>query len=152
MDRAGWRSLRGDAPEILTPDDIMSGRLPSGPTVVHDEGGHYLGGVIAGRVTAAGVPVTLCTPSDSVSHWAGMTSERWRVRSHLMRLGIGIELAHSLAAFDGDTATLNCGYSGAAKGLAVASVVMVTQRMPKDSLHHDILSRGAEIAQSCCSR
>jgi dimethylamine/trimethylamine dehydrogenase len=131
----------GTAPEILTPDDIMSGRLPSGPTLVYDEDGYYLGGVIAERVKAAGVPVTLCTPSDSVSHWTGMTSERRRVRSHLLRLGIGIELAHSLAAFDGDTATLTCAYSGAAKGLAVGSVVMVTQRMPKDSLYHDILSR-----------
>ena len=131
----------GATPEILTPDDIMSGRLPSGPTLVYDEDGYYLGGVIAERVKAAGVPVTLCTPSDSVSHWAGMTSERWRVRSHLMKLGIGIELAHSLAAFDGTTATLSCEYSSATKGLAVASVIMVTQRMPKDSLYHDILSR-----------
>ena len=131
----------GTTPEFLTPDDIMSGTLPSGPTLVYDEDGYYLGGVIAERVKAAGVPVHLCTPSDSVSHWAGMTSERWRVRSHLMKLGVGIELAHSLAAFDGTTATLSCEYGGATKGLAVASVIMVTQRMPKDSLYHDILSR-----------
>jgi len=130
----------GTAPEILTADDIMDGRLPSGPSLVYDEDGYYMGGVIAERLKAAGLEVTLCTPAEVVSEWAGKTSERWRVRSHLMRLGIRLELSQALTSFDGVRATLTCQFSGAQKALPVASVVMVTQRRPDDALYHELLA------------
>lgn len=131
----------GTPVDIFTPDDIMSGNLPDGPTLVYDEDGYYLGGVIAEKLRKAGLEVTLCTPSDVVSEWAGKTTERWRVRSHLMRMGVALELAHALERFDGATATLSCQYSGSAKDVAVSSVVMVTQRTPDDRLYHDILDK-----------
>ena len=146
---ASWRCDRFDgdsyvsvAPKgvtLLTPDDIMAGKLPDGPTLVYDEDSYYMGGVIAERVLQAGVPVTLVTPSDSVSAWAGMTSERWRVRSHLMKLGVALELSHSLTSFDGETARLTCEYSGVEKAVQVSSVVMVTQRRPNDALYQTLL-------------
>ena len=127
---------------ILTPDDIMDGRLPAdGPVIVYDEDGYYMGGVIAEKLRQAGLTVTLVTPSDSVSFWAGMTSERWRIRSHLLRLGIGIETAHELDSFDGGTARLKCAYSGALSEHAASAVVMVTQRVANDSLYRDLLDR-----------
>ena len=129
----------GDAvTRVLTPDDIMDGRMPDGPVLVYDGDGYYMGGVIAERIRAAGLDVTYCTPSDSVSHWAGNTSERWRIRTHMMGLGIRIETAHSLDMFDGEQAVLECAYSGAQKTLSVASVVMVTARKPNDALFHDL--------------
>lgn len=130
----------GTAPEILTADDIMEGRLPSGPCLVYDEDGYYMGGVIAERLKASGLEVTLCTPAEVVSEWAGKTSERWRVRTHLMKLGIGLELSQALHAFDGKTATLVCQFTGAERTLPVAAVVMVTQRRPNDALYHDLLA------------
>ncbi|MCR9113875.1 MAG: FAD-dependent oxidoreductase, partial [Rhodobacteraceae bacterium] len=125
---------------ILTPDDIMAGTMPEGPTLVYDEDGYYIGGVIAEAIRAAGGEVTLATPSDVVSEWAGKTSERWRVRSHLMRLGIGIELSRTLSGFDGAGAVLECTYGGVGKTLPVRSVVMVTQRAPCDELYQEILN------------
>lgn len=130
----------GTSPEILTPDEIMDGKLPSGPTLVYDEDGYYLGGVIAEKLKAAGRPVTLCTPSEMVSQWAGKTSERWTVRSHLMKLGIELELAHSLVRFDGAEAVLACEFTGKEKPVAVSCVVMVTQRMANDGLYHELLA------------
>lgn len=129
-----------DGIEVLTPDDIMAGKTPSGPTLVYDEDNYYMGGVIAERVKQAGVPVTLATPSDSVSAWAGMTSERWRVRTHLMKLGISLELSHALTSFDGTEARLTCEYSGVEKKISVTSVVMVTQRLPNDALYQDLVA------------
>jgi dimethylamine/trimethylamine dehydrogenase len=129
----------GDAAtRVLTPDDIMEGRMPDGPTLVFDGDGYYMGGVIAERIRAAGLDVTYCTPSDSVSHWAGNTSERWRIRTHMMGLGIKIETAHGLDRFDGEQAVLECAYSGAQKTLSVSNVVMVTARKPNDTLFHDL--------------
>jgi len=129
-----------DGTTLLTADDIMDGNLPDGPTLVYDEDSYYMGGVIAERLKAAGLAVTLATPSEVVSEWAGNTSERWKVRTHLMRLGVGIELSQTLIAFDGQTATLECTFTGAQKDVQMANVVMVTQRTPNDALYHDILA------------
>lgn len=116
--------------EVLTPDDIMEGRLPTGPRVLFDGDGYYMGGVIAERVLASGQPVTLVTPLDSVSYWAQMTSERWRIRAHLMKLGVGIVTAHGFAHFDGALATLACQYSGREMVLPTKSLVVVGHRAP----------------------
>ena len=149
---ASWRAERfngeafvsiaaaGTSPEILTPDDIMSGTLPKhGPVLVYDEDGYYMGGVIAERLRAAGHDVALVTPSDNISDWAGKTSERWRVRTHLMGLGVDTIVSHSLSSFDGETARLSCEYSGEEKLLSVSSVVMVTFRRPNDALYQGLL-------------
>ncbi len=130
----------GTSPEILTPDDIMAGKLPKGPVLVYDEDSYYMGGVLAERLKDAGLEVTIATPSDHISYWTGMTSERRRVRTHLMKLGIETIVSHSLTSFDGETAKLCCEYSGGAKLLPVSSLVMVTQRTPNDGLYHDILA------------
>ncbi|MCZ4353539.1 FAD-dependent oxidoreductase [Roseovarius aestuarii] len=128
----------GSDPEILSADDIMDGIVPSGPTLVCDDDGYYMGSVIAERVKAAGRAVTLCTTSDSVSQWAAKTSERWRIRTHLMGLGVQLELAQTLIQFDGQVATLACAYTGVAKKVACRTVVMVSQRRPNDQLWHDL--------------
>lgn len=131
--------------DVLTPDDIMDGRLPTGRTVLFDGDGYYMGGVIAERILAAGQPVTLVTPLDSVSYWAGMTSERWRIRTHLMKIGVEIVTAHGLTAFDGREAILECQYSGRERALPASSLVIVGQRVPADALYQSLLQteRGA---------
>ena len=126
--------------EVLTPDDIMDGRQPSGRTVVYDGDGYYMGGVIAERIIASGHSVTLVTPLDSVSHWAQNTGERWRVRSHLMRLGVEIVTAHGMTNFDGKEVSLDCQYSGRELVLPAQALVIVGQRKPSDSLYQNLLA------------
>ena len=147
---ASWRRDRFDgeqyvrvAPdgvEVLTADDVKAGRLPKVPTLVYDENGYYLGGVIAEKLRATGLSVTIATPSDSISAWAGHTEERWRARTRLMEIGVEILVSHSLSSFDGQSAQMACAYTGRAKELAVGSVVMVTQRQPNDGLYQDLLA------------
>lgn len=133
---------------VLTPDDIMEGRLPPGPVVVFDGDNYYMAGVIAERLRAAGLGVTYVTEADSVSDWAGKTSERWRIRRRLMELGVEIVTAHALIAHDGETARLACGYTGAERRIAVRSAVLVTQRAPRDALYVEILARvGGDAGQ-----
>ncbi|MEM7545214.1 MAG: FAD-dependent oxidoreductase [Pseudomonadota bacterium] len=144
---AAWRAERFDGKTyatigegVLTADDVIDGDLPDGPTVIFDQDNYYLAGVIAERVRQTGVPVTYVTESDSVSSWAGNTSERWRVRTHLMEMGVEIVTAHALTAFDGATGTLVCEYTGAQRTIEVTAAVMVGQRVPRDGLYHDILA------------
>ncbi len=136
-----------DGAEVLTPDDIMAGRLPQqGPVTVFDTDNYYMGGVIAERLAAEGLDVTYVTDSDSVSTWAGNTSERWRIRTRLLERGIKLVLAHTLTAFDGAQAELVCEYSEAVQHIEAAAVVLVTQRAPCDALYHDIIAHAEEGA------
>jgi dimethylamine/trimethylamine dehydrogenase len=155
---ARWRSERfngsqyvsvaaqGTTPKILTADDIMEGITPDGPTLIYDEDGYYLAGVIAEKVRIAGHRVIYATPADAVSQWAENTSERWRVRSHMMQLGIEIEVSKSLQSFDGSTAQIACTYSDQISNIGVQNLVMVTQRKPNDSLYHTLRQDAATLS------
>ena len=140
FDGKTYVDITSDGARVFTPDDIMEGRLPDGPTVVFDGDNYYMAGVIAEAVARAGHPVTYVTEEDSVSAWAEKTSERWRVRTHLMALGVEIVTAHSLTGFDGKTVTLECKYSEEEHRIEAAAVVLVTQRTPNDDLYHEILA------------
>ena len=124
-----------DATQVFTPDDVMDGRLPQGPTVVYDADGYYMGGVIAERLRAAGLEVTLVTPRDRVSQWAENTGEGWRVPAHLMAQGIRLVTAHRLSWFDGAEVTAACVHSERELVLPAAGLVVVGQRAPVDDLY-----------------
>lgn len=156
---AAWRPERFDGkiyvpigPGVLTADDIMDGRIPEGPTVVFDADNYYLAGVIAERIRQTGAPVTYVTEADSVSDWAGKTSERWRVRTHLLKLGVRIVTAHAVTGFDGAGATLACEYSGEVERVEATAVVMVGQRIPRDDLYHKLKARVGDNAPFTLTR
>ncbi|MEP4198787.1 MAG: FAD-dependent oxidoreductase [Aliishimia sp.] len=125
---------------VLTPDDIIRGTLPDGPCVVFDGDDYYMGSLMAETLADAGHHITYVTEKDSVSAWAGNTSERWRIRSQMMDKGIEIVTAHTLTSFDGAHAILACCYSGRHHTRAVTGAVLATQRAPNDQLYHDILA------------
>ena len=131
-----YAPIAEDATQILTPDDIMDGKLPTGPTVIHDADGYYMGGVIADTLRKAGLEVTLVTPAHRVSAWAVHTGEGWRVPGYLMDLGVELLTAHGLKWFDGETVTLACEHSGREKVLKATNLVLVGQRAPVDDLYH----------------
>ena len=130
-----FEPIADETTSVLTPDDIMDGRLPEGPVVVYDADGYYMGGVIAERLRAGGLEVTLVTPDDRVSAWAENTGEGWRVPAHLMAQGIELMTAHELAWFDGKEVTLACAHSGRDKRLAAKGLILVGQRAPVDDLY-----------------
>ena len=97
---------------------------------------------VAERLRKAGLEVTLVTPADRVSQWAGNTGEGWRVPGHLMGLGITLITAHGLDWFDGKTVTLACEHSGREQMLAATGLIVVGQRAPVDDLYQAL--RGAD--------
>jgi len=125
---------------VYTPDDIMDGDVPNGPTVIFDTDNYYMASVLAEKIRAEGHPVTYVTEEDSVSAWAGKTSERWRIRTRLMEVGVDIVTAHAVTVFDGKAAILECQYTGALRAVAASACVLVTQRAPKDALYRDLLA------------
>ncbi len=145
----------GPAEKIFTPDDIMAGRVPAGPTVVFDDDHYYMGTVMAEAVREAGVPVTLVTPDDSVSAWGEYTMDRWRAREKLSGLGVDVITSHNLQSFDGSRVTIGCEYSGRETTIDAEAVVLVTARKPNDTLYHDLakmITDGIEWAPKSLKR
>ncbi len=131
----------GSSVLVLTPDDIMAGRMPEGPTLIFDDDHYYMGSVIAELLRGAGIPVTLVTPEDVVSSWGGNTYERWRIQQQLMELNVEITTGHGIRLFDGTEAILECTYTGREKRIATENIVMVSQRIPNDGLYQELQER-----------
>jgi dimethylamine/trimethylamine dehydrogenase len=128
----------GPADQIFTPDDIMAGRLPAGPTLIYDDDHYYMSSVIAELLRAKDIPVTLVTPETIVSAWGGKTSEQGRVQRRLMELEVQLITSHGLTSFNGRAAQIECTYTGERKSISVEAVVTVTMRFPNDSLFHEL--------------
>ncbi len=127
-----------DGANVLTPDDIMDGKLPSGPVLVYDDDHYYMGGIIAELLADAGCEVTLATPDARVSAWTVHTLEQHRIQARLMEKAVDILTTHKLRAIDEDGASLACIYSGRPRELSVGTVVMVTSRLPEDALYQEL--------------
>jgi dimethylamine/trimethylamine dehydrogenase len=125
-------------PNVFTPDDIMAGRLPQGPTIIYDDDHYYMGSVIAERVRERGVQTTLVTPEDLVSSWGAYTTDRWRSQTRLMQMGVEIVCSQMFTGFDGKEANFKCTYTDAERTLAATSIVLVTGRKPNDELYHSL--------------
>ena len=119
----------------------MAGRLPTGRVLVFDDDHYYMGAVVAERICAEGLPVTLVTPEDKAAAWSSYTEEQFRGQRRLLELGVEIVTAHGLSAFDGQEASLACTYTGRHRRIAADAVVMVTARRPNDGLYQILSER-----------
>jgi len=138
----------GPAEQVFTPDDIMAGRLPGGPTLIFDDDHYYMGSVIAELLREKGIPVTLVTPENMISTFGSMTSEQGRVQRRLMELDVELVTAHNLARFNGSEAEICCTYTDRPRTIPVEAVVTVTMRAPNDSLYHELQQRIEEASES----
>ncbi len=127
------------AEKTFTPDDIMAGKLPAGPTIVFDDDGFYMASVIAEKLRIQGLEVTYVTPEVRVSNWSIYTDEQARVHVRLAEIGVKIILNNGLDSFDGREAVLRCSYTGAEQTITADNLVLVTCRIPKDSLYRELL-------------
>jgi len=127
--------------QILTPDDIMAGHLPDGPTVIFDDDSFYMGGVVAEQVCRANLPVSLVTPEHCVSAWCEYTSEQYQVQKHLLELGVDIITAHNLLAYDGREVLISCTHTGREQSLKADTLILVTARSPRDEVYQELSHR-----------
>jgi dimethylamine/trimethylamine dehydrogenase len=128
-----------DLPNVFTPDDLMSGRLPSaGPVIIWDDDHYYMGGVLAERCRATGLDVTIVTPAAMVSAWTVNTLEAVPIAKRIARLGIDVVTYASVTRFEGARVRLVNGLTGEASELPCASLVTVTARLPVEALYLDL--------------
>jgi dimethylamine/trimethylamine dehydrogenase len=122
------------AAKVYTPEDIFAGQKLDGPVVVYDDDRYYMGGVLAEKLCLEGLDVTLVTPASDVSNWTHATLEQGWIESRLCRIGVNIVEKHEIAAAAGGELHIRHVRSGRERAVPCSSLVLVTMRLPNDSL------------------
>ena len=130
------------AADVLTPDDLMAGRRPSGSRVlVYDDDHYYMGGVVAELLRSEGFEVEVVTPAAQVSAWTVNTMEVGKVQRRLLLAGVTLRTSAALTAVGAGKVTVANTYTGQLTEAAADSVVMVTARLPDEELYLELLAR-----------
>ena len=138
-----------DGAEVLTPDDLMDGKRPSGRRVVlYDDDHFYMGAVLAELLAKEDFEVTLVTPAADVSNWTANTLEQGFIQRRVLELGVAIRTHHSVTAMQAGAATLSCVFTGRTREFPADSLVLVTARLPNEQLTLDLKAREADWADA----
>ena len=137
-------SIEGiDSSTIFTPDDIFAGNMPRGKVTLFDDDNFYMGGVIAEQLVAAGCEVSLVTNDALVSPWTVYTMEQHRIQARLMELGVAIYTQQNLSRVESDHCVLCCIYTGKKQLVDTDSLVMVTEKLPREQLFKTVAAEQA---------
>lgn len=131
------RPVPGNA-KIYTPDDLMDNNLPGGNVVLYDDDHYYMGSVLAELLAMNGCNVTLVTPAATISAWTEYTLEQKRIYKRLLDLNVTLLPQHVIASHSPTTAMVTHTISHAETVLPCDAVVLVTDRIPNDSLYHEL--------------
>jgi dimethylamine/trimethylamine dehydrogenase len=138
--------------QVFTPDDILADATVSGPVVLYDDDHYYMGAVLAEKLRAAGLDVTLVTPAGKVGEWSFNTEEQLRTQKRLLDLGVNILTAKAVSGFGGVSAEITCVYTGNLTDQPASSMVTVTARKPSDELYRQLISNPDVLADSGINR
>ena len=142
-----------DGPNVFTPDDLMSGRIPeAGPVIVWDDDHYYMGGVLAELCRAQGLELTIVTPAATVSAWTVNTLEALPIAKRIAKLGIAVVPYSSVTALAVGKAIVVNNLTGEATELPAASLVTVTARLPVDSLFEELRDRWQDAGIASLTR
>jgi dimethylamine/trimethylamine dehydrogenase len=131
--------------DVLTPDDLIAGRRPSGKRVViFDDDHYYMAGVLAEMLAGEGFDTCVVTPASQVSPWTVNTMEVIKIQRRLIEKGLELRVNTTINAITPSSVVTECAYTGAAGELAADSVVLVTARLPEDALYVELAQAQAD--------
>jgi dimethylamine/trimethylamine dehydrogenase len=134
--RSLWLPIPGyQLAHVFTPDNILNGSYPDGNVVIYDDDHYYMGSLLAEFLANLGCPVSIVTPAPLISYWSQFTLEQEHVQGKLMNMGVLLHPQYHLQAIQDRTVTLSHTITGAIEDLAADAVILVTDRLPNDSLH-----------------
>ncbi|MCP4686950.1 MAG: FAD-dependent oxidoreductase [Desulfobacterales bacterium] len=144
----GFDNARG----VFTPDDIMAGARVGGPVVLYDDDHYYMGAVLAEKLRAAGLEVSLVTPAGLVGEWSSNTEEQIRAQKRLLLLGVNILTSKAVTGFDGETVEVACVFTGKSLHQPASSLVTVTAREPEDELYRELMADSGALVENDVKR
>lgn len=119
---------------VLTPDQVFAGKELGAHVLVYDVDGYFMGVSLAERFACEGRRVTLVTAFDEVAPFTAYTLERPRILRRLRHLEVTIIRNKVLAAVAPDGNTVVDVWDDSRTTLFSDTVVLVTQRLPTESL------------------
>ena len=147
--RANHEPIPGHgAAHVVTPDDVMAGQMPDGPILVFDDDHYYHGNLMAEVLRAAGREVTIVTPASEVAAFTAATLELERIARHMDGLGIAMVTHHNLAEIRDGEVVLRHVHTGRERTVPAAGVVMVTARLPVDTLYRELMADEGSLADA----
>ncbi len=127
------------AMQVLTPDQVMAGALPTGQrVVVFDDDHYYLGGVLAELLADQGFVVDIVTSEPLVSAWTVYTKEQRRIHRRLLEHGVGVRTHEAVTRVDADGVEVVSVVTGTLSRIECDAVLLVTGRIPHDGLATDL--------------
>ena len=147
--RAHHRAIPGSGRgRVLTPDDLSAGVAIEGPVLIFDDDHFYLGGVAAEHLRAQGLAVTLVTPAAEVSRFTEVTLEQSFIQQRLLESGVEIVTHHTLTQVGDGSATIACVSTGRERRIEARSILLVTSRLPEESLYRDLAADPNALAEA----
>ncbi|MBN2118420.1 MAG: FAD-dependent oxidoreductase [Anaerolineales bacterium] len=139
-----------DLQNVFSPEDLMEMNMESRSLllnprqqavgvqniVIYDDDHFYMGGVLAELLAGQGGIVSLVTPAPLVSYWSQFTLEQERIQHRLMKLGVKLYPQTVLSEIRNDCVRLKNMVSGEGMELPRDGVLLVSDRIPNDSLYH----------------
>ena len=136
-----WSAVDGsNRDHVFSPDDVMNEANLKDPVVVFDDDHYYMGGVIAEKLRADGLDVTLVTTVGDLSKWTFYSEEQHRIQRHILELGIKVLFHRNIVSITDSEVVLTDVYVDDRVTLPCASVVMVTSRLPNEQLYLDLVA------------
>ena len=126
-------------PHVLTPEQVLlEGKRPPGPrVVVYDGDGYFAAAGLAELLAGEGHEVELVTGYDNVAPFAAETLEDVLTRSRLHEAGVVMRRATTLAGIEPGRVDAENEF-GEPFTIAADAVVLVTQRVSRDRLYHEL--------------
>ncbi|MCF6319483.1 MAG: FAD-dependent oxidoreductase [Proteobacteria bacterium] len=123
--------------QILTPDDIMSGTVPTskGNVLIYDADHYYMASVLAEKCVELGCKVTYMSNASQVAEWSNNTLEQHRTHVRLINKGVNIVLNQQLDKVEQEKVFSYCVYNRKEVLTPCKTLVLVTERLPNDGLY-----------------
>ena len=133
---------------ILTPQDVFAETPINGPVTLYDYDHYVMGSCLAELLAQPGHRVTYVTPGDAVSQWSRNTHDQVYAQGRLLELGVEIVTARFITAYDGETLTTACKYSGKTDAMPATNLVVVGRRLPRDGLYQELAARDEDLRRA----
>jgi dimethylamine/trimethylamine dehydrogenase len=135
----------GAGADVMSPTEVMAGRLPRGrKVVVWDDDHYYMGGVIAELLADKGYDTHYLTPASEASTWTRATLEQHFIQTRMLQKGVRIQTFRALQSIHRDHVVTSCVFTGFPESIPADAVVLVTARWPHEELASELRERQIE--------
>jgi dimethylamine/trimethylamine dehydrogenase len=136
-------------PHVLTPEQVMlEGKEAGERVLVFDTDGYFMAVGIAEQLVREGRRVTFLTPFPAMAPYTQLTLEAPRLNRTLRALGVQVVTEQMLTEIAPGRATSAENWTGEAHQWEVDSIVLVTQRLSRDTLYRDLGRDGDALADA----